>query len=117
MYPAASLAKINRVAAYYIIAMTFYTVIWSARLSILFSIIRIDPNPVWNRRCRWIAALFISAIFFFLAQLLWVCEPIRGWKDKASPQCPLPKEVAICQLVCAYFREMFCVGVKANIAA
>ncbi|KAI0313401.1 hypothetical protein OF83DRAFT_1086357 [Amylostereum chailletii] len=93
------LSKTNRVAAYYLMAATFYTVIWSARLSILFSIIRIDPDPIWNRRLKYIAALFIGALAFFLAQLLWVCEPQQAWKDLPSPQCRLNKEVAICQLV------------------
>ena len=97
------LSKTNRVAAYYLMASTFYTVIWSARLSILFSIIRIDPDPQIRRRLRWIVAAFIFAIFFFLAQLMWVCEPEPGWKDERSPQCKLNKEVAICQLVCTPF--------------
>jgi hypothetical protein len=26
----------------------------------------------------------------------------NGWKDKPSPQCHLPKQVAICQLVCTH---------------
>src|SRR6266852_6242907 len=30
------LSRLNRIAAYYLIATTFYAVIWSARLSILF---------------------------------------------------------------------------------
>ncbi|ETW82542.1 hypothetical protein HETIRDRAFT_315451, partial [Heterobasidion irregulare TC 32-1] len=87
-------------------ASTFYTVIWSARLSILFSIIRIDPDPQIRRRLRWIVAIFIFAIFFFLAQLMWVCEPEPGWKDERSPQCKLNKEVAICQLVSDIFSDL-----------
>ncbi|KAA1467296.1 hypothetical protein DENSPDRAFT_832309 [Dentipellis sp. KUC8613] len=93
------LSKTSRIAAYYLMATTFYTVIWSARLSILFSIIRIDPDPVWRLRLRWIAGIFIGAIVFFLAQLMWVCEPEPSWKNAPSPQCKLNKEVAICQLV------------------
>ena len=30
-----------------------------------------------------------------------VCEPLAHWKDAVSPQCPLDKQVAICQLVSA----------------
>ena len=95
------LSRLNRIAAYYLIATTFYAVIWSARLSILFSIIRIDPDPVMRRRLVWLAGVFIAAIVFFFTQLFWICETIGGgWKNKPSPQCPLPKQVAICQLVC-----------------
>ncbi|KAI0045762.1 hypothetical protein FA95DRAFT_1495059 [Auriscalpium vulgare] len=91
--------KHERVTAYYLMAMSFYTVIWSARTSILFSIIRIDPDPHTRRRLRWVAAAFIGAIGFFIAQILWVCEPEPTWKDLPSPQCHLTKQVAICQLV------------------
>ncbi|KDQ54571.1 hypothetical protein JAAARDRAFT_60555 [Jaapia argillacea MUCL 33604] len=93
------LSQINRVAAYYLMAMSFYAVIWSARLAILFSIIRLDPNPVMRSRLKWVAGVFIACIFFFFAQLMWVCEPEPKWKNAASPQCELNKQVAICQLV------------------
>ncbi|KAI0246060.1 hypothetical protein BJV78DRAFT_199416 [Lactifluus subvellereus] len=95
------LSRLNRIAAYYLMAVTFYLVIWSARISILFSIIRIDPDPIMRRRLKWFAALFVGAIVFFLTQLFWTCETMHdGWKNKRSPQCHLPKQVAICQLVC-----------------
>src|SRR5216684_1484020 len=97
------LSRLSRIAAYYLIAFSFYSVIWSARLSILFSIIRIDPDPVMRRRLGWLAGAFIAAIAFFFAQLLWICETMHnGWRNKPNPQCPLPKQVAICQLVCTY---------------
>ena len=102
------LSRLSRIASYYLMATTFYTVIWSARLSILFSIIRIDPDPIMRRRLRWLAAAFIAALSFFLAQLFWTCEGIHdGWKNKTSPQCHLPKQVAICQLVCTYLLSFF----------
>lgn len=88
-------------------ASTFYVTIWTARLSILFSIIRIDPDPHVRRRLTFVAGLFFGAILFFLAQLLWVCEPQKGWKEERSPQCALNKEVAICQVVCECFRRLF----------
>ncbi|KAH9953435.1 hypothetical protein BGW80DRAFT_1259330 [Lactifluus volemus] len=94
------LSKVSRVADYYLLSATFYGVIWCARLSILFSIIRIDPNPVMRQRLKWVAAVFIAAVAFLLAQLFWVCQTNEnGWKDSAHPQCNLPKQVPICQLV------------------
>jgi len=94
------ISRLSRIASYYLMATTFYTVIWSARLSILFSIIRIDPDPIMRRRLQWLAVVFVAALGFFLAQLFWTCEDIHnGWKNKPSPQCHLPKQVAICQLV------------------
>lgn len=97
------LSRLSRIAAYYLMAVTFYLVIWTARISILFSIIRIDPDPIMRRRLKWLAALFVAAIGFFLAQLFWTCETMHnGWKNAHSPQCHLPKQVAICQLVCTH---------------
>lgn len=89
------------IAAYYLMASTFYTIIWSARLSILFSIIRLDPDAHIRRRLFFVAGLFIAALLFFLAQLLWTCQPDGdGWMGERSPQCMLGKTVAICQLIC-----------------
>jgi hypothetical protein len=93
------LSHLNRIAAYYLMAVTFYTVIWSARISILFSIIRIDPDPIMRYRLKWLAAAFVAAIAGLLAQLFGTCEHLHGWKNKPSPQCPLPKQVAILQLI------------------
>ncbi|KAF9012877.1 hypothetical protein BDZ89DRAFT_1023817 [Hymenopellis radicata] len=93
------ISKVNRVAAYYLMATSFYTIIWSARLSILFSIIRLDPSERRRRRLLWIGVLFFLVLVFLICQLFWVCEPEPKWKDMRSPQCTLNKQVAICQLV------------------
>ena len=96
------ISHINHIASYYLMAVTFYTVIWSARISILFSIIRIDPDPIMRYRLKWLAAAFVAAVAGLLAQLFGTCEQLHGWKNKASPQCPLPKQVAILQLISAF---------------
>ncbi|KZV95650.1 hypothetical protein EXIGLDRAFT_765977 [Exidia glandulosa HHB12029] len=95
----AQLTKLNRVAAYYILATSFYAVIWSARLSILFSVIRLEPHTSTRKRLYWAALALFLTVCFLISQLFWVCEPEPGWKDLPSPQCTLNKEVAICQLV------------------
>jgi hypothetical protein len=104
------ISRLNHMAAYYLTASTFYAIIWSARLSILFSIIRIDPDSFARQRLKWLAALFIGIFAFLFAQLYWSCEgKHQDWKDTASPQCHLPKQVAICQLVCMYsFNSPLC---------
>ncbi|CAK5267497.1 unnamed protein product [Mycena citricolor] len=87
------------VAVYYLMAATFYIIIWSSRLSILFSLVRLDPDQRRRRRLTWIAVPFTGAIVFFLAQLLWTCEPEPSWKKAPNPQCKLPLQVALCQLI------------------
>ncbi|KAF8996401.1 hypothetical protein BDZ89DRAFT_1258385 [Hymenopellis radicata] len=91
--------KIIQIAACYVLATSFYTIVWSSRLSILFSIIRVHPDEQQRRRFRWIAALFIVVPVILICQLFWVCEPEPRWKYMLSPQCVLNKQVAICQLV------------------
>ena len=66
------------------------------------------------------AVIFILILFVMIAQLFWVsptailaslsiliclqvCEPMPEWRSEVSPQCPLDKQVAICQLVSAYW--------------
>ncbi|KAF7309427.1 hypothetical protein MIND_00313500 [Mycena indigotica] len=88
-----------RISAYYLMAMAFYAVIWGSRLSILFSIVRVDPSEVRRRRFVYVAIAFGIAFFVLMAQLLWVCEPEPSWKDTANPQCKLTLQVAILQLV------------------
>jgi hypothetical protein len=93
------------IARYYLIATGFYTVVWSARLSMLFSIIRIDPNL---RRRRWlyfIASLYIVVYILLGFQLLWVCQQEGPWKKLATPQCHLTVSVAVAQLTTDIFAD------------
>ncbi|KAJ7302776.1 hypothetical protein DFH08DRAFT_720704 [Mycena albidolilacea] len=92
-------SKTARVSAYYLMCLTFYLVIWLSRLSILFSIVRIHPSPSARKHLFWVAVSFVTAVLFFFGQLLWVCETEPLWKDAPNPQCHLPQQVAICQLV------------------
>ncbi|KAJ7156897.1 hypothetical protein C8R43DRAFT_883603, partial [Mycena crocata] len=95
-----ALSRSIRIAAYYLIAVTFYAIIWSARLSILFSVIRIDPNGTRRSFLLIFGLAFLVVCFILIAQLFWVCEQhhIR-WKDAPTPQCPLSREVVIFQLI------------------
>lgn len=98
----ADLSPVNRVAAYYLLATSFYAVIWSARLSILYSVIRLDPSPHRRKILLYIAAGYMTVTVILLCQLFWICEPENmgnHWKDLRNPQCTLNKQVAICQLV------------------
>ncbi|KAJ7824679.1 hypothetical protein B0H14DRAFT_2823232 [Mycena olivaceomarginata] len=100
-----NLTKTARVSAYYLMALTFYSIIWTSRLSILFSIIRIHPSPSARKHLFWVAVSFVTAVLFLFGQLLWVCETEPLWKDAANPQCRLPLQVAICQLVTDMLRR------------
>jgi len=51
------LSRLNCITAYYLITTTLYAVVssleWTARLSVLFSIIHIDPDPIMCCRLGW----------------------------------------------------------------
>jgi len=89
----------TRIIAYYLSATSFYGVIWFARLSMLFSIIRIDPNHCQRKRLLFVAATFVLAGIFLVGQLYWVCAPDPAWRKFSIPQCPLDTQVVVCQLV------------------
>lgn len=73
----------------------------SARVSIIFSVIRIDPEEKRQRQLLIVAILFLITFAVLTAQLFWVCEANPAWKRKKNPQCPLTMQVAIFQLICA----------------
>ncbi|XP_006461758.1 hypothetical protein AGABI2DRAFT_178785 [Agaricus bisporus var. bisporus H97] len=83
----------------YLLSNMFYLAIWSSRLSILFSLIRITRNLRPTRMLYVFAVLFFLAWAFLTAQLFWICESQKGWKEKPIPQCTLGTVVAVCQIV------------------
>ncbi|KAG6915639.1 hypothetical protein DXG01_010640 [Tephrocybe rancida] len=80
-----TISQQSRVALYYLTAMTFNLVIWTARLSILATIMRFRYYTAYLRAA---AGLFCVAIMVLLAQLLW---------------CALGKGVAITQVTIRRF--------------
>ena len=76
----------------------------SARLSLLFSIIRIDPNPIIRKYLIFNAYIFVLICVLLVAQLFWICEHQRKWMSLKPPQCHIGLQVAIFQLVsmCPY---------------
>jgi len=98
--PPNNLPKTSRVAVYYMGAAAFSVIIWASRLSILFSIFRLDPCIERRKRLFWAAAAFFAALLFVLAQRFWVCESKdSAWKNAPNPRCHFSIEVAICQLI------------------
>jgi len=88
-----------KIASFYLAASMFYGVVWFARLSMLFSIIRIDPDPRQRKRLLFVAAIFALTVVLLVGQVFWVCESNAAWKRLSIPQCPLDTQVAVCQLV------------------
>ncbi|KAG2029959.1 hypothetical protein BDR03DRAFT_1096170 [Suillus americanus] len=90
----------TRVALYYISAQCFYVVIWSSRLSILFTIVRLTAPGTFVRRVLMYTAIIFGIVWALLfSQLWWICEKFPGWKTQPRPQCNLGKHVAITQMI------------------
>ncbi|KAJ7922316.1 hypothetical protein B0H13DRAFT_125073 [Mycena leptocephala] len=83
----------TRRIVFYLMGATFYLIIWASRLSILFSIIRIEPSAQRRRLLFWVAGTFVVAALFLLGQLFWICKP------NSSVGCEFPPQVGICQIV------------------
>ncbi|KAJ8089742.1 hypothetical protein PM082_015010 [Marasmius tenuissimus] len=100
---------VRKVAAYYLAASFFYSALWLARLSMLFSIIRVHPEygfefgfRLGTRKALYIiSGVFIVTPMLLVCQLFWVCEPGNAttrWKEMENPKCNLTKQVAILQV-------------------
>ncbi|KAF5382040.1 hypothetical protein D9615_004208 [Tricholomella constricta] len=89
----------TRVGMYYVLSQGFYGVIWTARLSILFSIVRITPAGNYKKLMYGLVGSFVLLWVILFAQVFWVCENQPLWKDTPAPQCALGRDVAIAQLI------------------
>ncbi|KAL1680265.1 hypothetical protein EV122DRAFT_288963 [Schizophyllum commune] len=85
------------ILGYYFAATGFYCTVWSCRLSILCTIMRIIPNW-WIKYFRVMGGAFAGMWLFLFVQALVHCEGDPSWKDTTG-QCSLGRPVAIAQLI------------------
>jgi hypothetical protein len=105
------------IGLYYIMAQSFYAVIWyervsapssfthcmmiirTCRLSIIASLRRIIITGTMNKILMYgMYALLIPWGILF-AQLFWTCENEPEWKDTPAPFCALGQKVAVTQVI------------------
>ncbi|KAJ6473829.1 hypothetical protein C8R45DRAFT_1011932 [Mycena sanguinolenta] len=99
--PPNRLSQATRIAVFYLRGITFYLIVWASRLSVLFSIVRIESSTTRRKALFCAAAMFIVAALLLVAQLFWVCESRAhsSWKSLPDPQCDLAPQTAIFQLI------------------
>ncbi|KAF8816527.1 hypothetical protein BYT27DRAFT_7127747 [Phlegmacium glaucopus] len=82
----------------YMCEQFFYAVTWSARLSILLTVIRLSFGR-FRRYLVYAGVLFVIIWLILFAQIWWVCENKQEWKKSNAPQCPIGLEVAVAQVI------------------
>ncbi|KAJ3890869.1 hypothetical protein GG344DRAFT_88601 [Lentinula edodes] len=97
--PKPSMSQLTRVAGYYITSEGFYTIVWTSRLSILCTIIRIAPPGTMRKILLVVGSLFGVMWIFLAMQEIFICEREPDWKAAVPTQCHLGKAVAITQLI------------------
>lgn len=88
------------VARFYLLIILYYTILWSARLSAIFSIIRIVRATTQRvRHLFWIVALFVFFWVLLTIQIFWECEPHKDWKYQTIPRCNFSEAVPACHII------------------
>jgi hypothetical protein len=88
-----------RVIAYWICALSFTFTLWAARMSMLYSIIRITPSLFKvSRYTNWLILFFLATWTALVLQKTIICAHDAEWVKLAKPQCPLGQRVAILEL-------------------
>ncbi|KAF5361424.1 hypothetical protein D9758_006127 [Tetrapyrgos nigripes] len=87
-----------KVFGYYLVDNGFYATIWPARISILFTVIRLTYPGRFRQILKITVGLFLLTWALLDAQMWITCETERGWKNKFVEQCMLGKKVAAAQL-------------------
>jgi hypothetical protein len=112
-----------RVALYYIPCQSFYVVVWSSRLSILFTIVRLTVPGTTIRRVLISIAITFGIVWALLfSQVWWVCEAEPGWKTQPHPQCDLGGSIATAQIITDVLGDSvlilapFCMIYKVNLS-
>ncbi|KIJ23914.1 hypothetical protein M422DRAFT_275417 [Sphaerobolus stellatus SS14] len=99
-----------KIAAYYMCAQLFYAVAWSARISILFTVIRLSVGTL-RKILSYAFIVFLTIWAVLFAQVWWVCEREPGWKDAPLPQCDLGLNVAVAQVITDVLCDAFLIFV------
>lgn len=82
------------------VAGFYYCTIWAARLSIIFTVVRIAPWASQKRIMLVVGLVLFLQWVLLMVQLFWVCEKgDTAWKDAPFALCPIGIRVAITQAV------------------
>jgi hypothetical protein len=88
-----------RIVAYWIVTLSFTCTLWAARMSMLFSIIRITPTLLKAARyMHWLVVFFLAMWAALVMQKTILCATDKKWYHDSKPQCRLGHRVGILEL-------------------
>ncbi|KAH9923311.1 hypothetical protein B0H21DRAFT_781484 [Amylocystis lapponica] len=89
----------HRIMGYYMTSVCFTCVLWWARISILFSVVRIIPFLMVLQKWAYASVAWFFAMWtVMLVQKVYVCEHNDAWKHLPNVQCVLGRSVAAVEL-------------------
>lgn len=101
-----------RAIAYWIVSESFTMVLWTARMSLLYSAIRIIPPGMFLRKIAYASAVLFGCMWAgLLAQKVYVCAHNRAWERSRTPQCHLGDAVGIIELVTDFISDAILVAI------
>ncbi|KAI0788533.1 hypothetical protein C8Q75DRAFT_237160 [Abortiporus biennis] len=97
-----------RMVGYYMNSIGFTCVVWSSRLSILCTLMRIIPSMMRLRDCtRVFAGFFITSWSIIIFMKIYLCERHPDWKQLTHVNCPFPHSVAIVEIITDCISDIF----------
>lgn len=85
--------------------------LWSARLSIIFSIMRVMPPMMTIRRVtQWFSVSFVLMWMALIIQKALHCTSDLSWEKEAKPQCHLGRAIGITELSADFVSDVVLVA-------
>ncbi|KAG1778476.1 hypothetical protein EV702DRAFT_154588 [Suillus placidus] len=103
------------IIAYWLIMISFTIGLWSSRLSMMCSIVRLSPPTRIRTVACCSAAAFGAIAIALLIHKCWFCARNHDWEEIAPLSCSLASSVGITQVIADFLSDMTLVVLPAQI--
>ncbi|KAG1756348.1 uncharacterized protein EDB91DRAFT_1092114 [Suillus paluster] len=103
------------IIAYWLLMVNFTIGLWSSRLSMICSIIRLSPPTRIRIVACCAAAAFAAIAVALLVHKCWFCARYNDWDKNTPLSCPLAFSVGITQVVADFLSDLTLVVLPAQI--
>ncbi|TFK56501.1 hypothetical protein OE88DRAFT_26630 [Heliocybe sulcata] len=96
----------SRIIAYWLVSLAFTFTLWSARMSQLFSVIRLIPEFMKMRKVAYGMVVMFGAMWAALViQKVVICKQDTSWYNTPKPQCHLGHAVGSTELAMDFISD------------